>query len=102
MNFRLLFVLFYFTLVFTSCQKDSDSNEDQLIDPTASVNKGRDNVQDNKQIGTPCRNGYAGKYPCNGYDLLAHIDLYYLESTNGNDSWGWTDPDTKKNMYLWV
>ena len=45
MNFRLLFVLFFFTLVFTSCQKDSDSNEDQLIDPTASVDSGMDNVR---------------------------------------------------------
>ena len=52
MNFRLVFVLFYFTMFFTSCQKDSDSNVDQLIDSTGSVNKGRDNVQDNKQIGT--------------------------------------------------
>ena len=30
-------------------------------------------------------NGYA-EISCKGYDLLAHIDLYYLESTNGNDS----------------
>ena len=100
MNFRFVSVLFYFALVFTSCQKDSDSNDDQLIDPTGSVNKGRDNVQDNNQIGTPCRNGYAGKNPCNGYDLLAHIDLYSFESTNGNDSWGWTDPDTQKEYVL--
>ncbi len=100
MNFRLVFVLFFFTLVFTSCQKDSDSNDDQLIDPTGSVDNGRDNDQDNEQIGTPCKNGYAGKYPCKGYDLLAHIDLYSFESTNGNDSWGWTDPDTQKEYIL--
>jgi len=100
MNFRFVSVLFHFVLVFISCQKDSDSNNDQLIDPTGSVNKGRDNVHNNKQIGTPCRNGYAGKNPCNGYDLLAHIDLYSFESTNGNDSWGWTDPDTQKEYVL--
>ena len=100
MNFRFVSVLFHFALVFISCQKDSDSNNDQLIDLTGSVNKGRDNVQDNKQIGTPCRNGYAGKNPCNGYDLLAQIDLYSFESTNGNDSWGWTDPDTQKEYVL--
>lgn len=41
---------------------------------------------------TPCVNGFAGSYPCNGFDLQAHIDLNVLNSDRGNDSWGWTDP----------
>ena len=100
MNFRLLSVLLFFTLVFTSCQKDSDSNNDQLIDPNGSVDNGRDNDQDNEEIGTPCKNGYAGKYPCKGYDLLAQINLSSFESNGGNDCWGWTDPDTQKEYVL--
>jgi choice-of-anchor B domain-containing protein len=41
---------------------------------------------------TPCDNGFAGPYPCNGIDLIAHIDLDVLNAGAGNDSWGWTDP----------
>lgn len=42
---------------------------------------------------TPCENGFAGPYPCDGIDLQAHIGLNTLTSDRGNDSWGWTDPD---------
>ena len=100
MNFRLVYFLLSFMVVFTFCQKDSDSNNDQLIESTGLAENGSDNNHYNGQIGTPCKNGYAGKYPCNGYDLLAHIDLYSFESTNGNDCWGWTDPDTQKEYVL--
>ena len=49
---------------------------------------------------TPCVDGFAGKYPCNGYDLLAHLDLSKFDSYQGNDSWGWTDPTTQKEYVL--
>jgi choice-of-anchor B domain-containing protein len=39
-----------------------------------------------------CENGYAGNYPCDGYDLIAHVPLSILGGSTGNDSWGWTDP----------
>ena len=42
---------------------------------------------------TPCLNGMAGDYPCNGYDLQSFISLAELDTDRGNDSWGWTDPD---------
>lgn len=41
---------------------------------------------------TPCSNGFAGAFPCNGFDLIAHLDLNDLNAESGNDSWGWTDP----------
>lgn len=41
---------------------------------------------------TPCVNGFAGQFPCNGYDLISHIDLATMNASYGNDSWGWTDP----------
>ncbi len=41
---------------------------------------------------SPCNNGFAGSFPCSGYDLLAHFDLNLLNASSGNDSWGWTDP----------
>ena len=43
---------------------------------------------------TPCESGFAGSYPCEGYDLLAHLNLSDLDANLANDSWGWTDPTT--------
>lgn len=47
-----------------------------------------------------CENGFAGEYPCDGYDLLAHIPLSVFGVAKGNDSWGWTDPQTGKEYAL--
>ncbi|PVW14127.1 choice-of-anchor B family protein [Marixanthomonas spongiae] len=41
---------------------------------------------------TPCNNGMAGPYPCDGIDLQSHISLSEMNAGSGNDSWGWTDP----------
>jgi len=49
---------------------------------------------------TPCNNGDAGGYECNGYDLMAHIPLSVFNTTGANDSWGWTDPDDGKEYVL--
>ena len=51
---------------------------------------------------TPCVNGFADIYPCDNYDLLSHISLNTLagNGTEGNDSWGWTDPNTQKEYAL--
>lgn len=50
----------------------------------------------------PCENGFADIYPCDGYDLMAHIPNSDLggAGANGNDSWGWTDPATGKEYAL--
>ncbi len=50
----------------------------------------------------PCINGMAGIYPCNDYDLMAHIPIANLGGTGaeGNDSWGWTDSSTGKEYAL--
>ncbi|MAB38291.1 MAG: regulator [Aequorivita sp.] len=49
---------------------------------------------------TPCENGTAGQYPCNGLDLLSRISLSTFGSDRGNDSWGWTDPLDGKEYAL--
>lgn len=49
---------------------------------------------------TPCENGFAGQYPCDGYDLQAHITLAQMNANGGNDSWGWTDPDDGKEYAI--
>lgn len=44
---------------------------------------------------TPCTGGTAGGYPCSNIDLLSRIPLSnFGNATDGNDSWGWTDPNT--------
>ncbi|MBT3588566.1 MAG: choice-of-anchor B family protein [Flavobacteriaceae bacterium] len=50
-------------------------------------------VNQNSIAQTPCENGMAGDYHCNGYDLQSFISLAELDTDRGNDSWGWTDPD---------
>lgn len=46
---------------------------------------------------TPCVNGSAGGYPCNGIDLLSFMSVGQLGSnTSVADLWGWTDPLTGK------
>ena len=75
---------FYFNLIIlllVSCTKEIEIEED----PSNRVN---------------CLNGMAGIYPCNGYDLLSRIPLSDLGGTEGNDNWGWTDPDTGKEYVL--
>ena len=53
---------------------------------------------------TPCTNGMAGIYPCAGVDLLAHLPLTAIGaedgSIQGNDHWGWTDPQTGHNYVI--
>ncbi|CAM3322396.1 choice-of-anchor B family protein [Aequorivita lipolytica] len=49
---------------------------------------------------TPCENGMAGPYPCNGLDLLSRLSLNVLGSDRGNDSWGWTDPQDGKEYAI--
>ncbi len=49
---------------------------------------------------TPCNNGMAGPYPCDGYDLQAAISLSVMGASSGNDSWGWTDPEDGKEYAL--
>jgi len=49
---------------------------------------------------TPCENGMAGEYPCNGYDLLGRISLGTFGAQAGNDIWGWTDASTGKEYAI--
>jgi len=43
----------------------------------------------------PCIEGMAGDFQCHGVDLLAYVPLEDMGCEgNGNDIWGWTDPET--------
>jgi choice-of-anchor B domain-containing protein len=80
--FKPLFVLFIL-FAFYACSSDNG-----------------DNTNNNNSAIVQCINGMAGQYPCNGFDLVAHIPLNELGGTKGNDSWGWTDPETGKEYVL--
>lgn len=49
---------------------------------------------------TPCTNGFAGAYACNGIDLLAFMPLADIGGGSGNDIWGWTDSTTGNEYAL--
>ncbi len=49
---------------------------------------------------TPCENGFADGYPCDGYDLQSHISLGDMNASLANDSWGWTDSQDGKEYAL--
>ncbi|MGB7394283.1 MAG: choice-of-anchor B family protein [Pricia sp.] len=49
---------------------------------------------------TPCENGMAGIYPCNGYDFLGRVTLDDFDAESGNDIWGWTDASTGKEYAI--
>ncbi|NER13164.1 choice-of-anchor B family protein [Leptobacterium flavescens] len=89
--FRFIFSITFFFLY--SCS--SGSSDD--IDP------GDGNFDPNPPAANavvPCENGMAGIYPCNGYDLVAHINLQSLGAGRGNDIWGWTDSSDGKEYAL--
>ena len=47
-----------------------------------------------------CTDGFAEGFPCSNVNLYAHITAAQLGGGNGNDIWGWTDPDTGKEYAL--
>ncbi|MEN9347669.1 MAG: hypothetical protein RLZZ77_1180 [Bacteroidota bacterium] len=50
---------------------------------------------------TPCENGFAGIYPCENMDLLAHMTNAEIGGgDNTNDIWGWVSPVTNKEYAI--
>jgi len=78
-------ILFFSLLAFTfGCDPDDDSSGGNNL--TSGI--------------TPCENGMAGDYPCDGYDLVSTIPLSVFGASSGNDSWGWTDTTTGKEYAI--
>ena len=91
----------------------SDLDEDGIIDnqdncslvynPNQEDND-NDGIGDNCDLvdftSLPCIDGFAGDYPCDGYNLIGYLSIedLSLDSENSNrrlnDIWGWTDPLT--------
>ena len=49
---------------------------------------------------TPCQNGTAGAYACDGIDLLARIPRSTFGTGAMSDIWGWTDPQTGREYAI--
>jgi len=66
-------------------------------------NNGIGDVCENVTPLSPCENGMADIYPCNGIDLLAIIDAETLGGAlgaEGSDIWGWVDPSNGNEYAL--
>ena len=89
MNKNLLLALS--CILFLGCSND---------DSSSGLNNGNEDGNSNGNGGntslgfTPCEDGRAGVYPCDGFDLLGRVTLSEMSAGAGNDIWGWTDPST--------
>jgi choice-of-anchor B domain-containing protein len=96
----LLMLIFSFVL---ACGSD-DSDDTPMVDDDVTVtdDDGMGTTDDSPTTPimsfTPCENGMAGEFPCDGYDLLGRIQHSTFSAGEGNDIWGWTD-ETTGNEY---
>ena len=51
-------------------------------------------------FGVSCSDGFAGPFPCRGIALEAFVPLSAIGGGEGNDIWGWTDPQTRREYAL--
>jgi choice-of-anchor B domain-containing protein len=47
-----------------------------------------------------CEDGDAAGFACRNVDLLAHLPLAVFGAGSANDVWGWTDPETGREVAL--
>lgn len=48
----------------------------------------------------PCVDGFAAEFPCRNVDLLSFLPIGNIGGGQASSSWGWTDPDTRKEYAL--
>jgi len=88
-----ILLFFIVVLIFNNCSNDiSRDFETEITDPPLSYTF------------SPCENGMAGMYPCNGIDLLSGLSAKVLggsPNTESSDVWGWIDP-INNNEYALV
>ena len=84
-----MFCVLLLCLAFNCSNDDDNRNEEEE----------EDNISTTQ---APCVDGFAGEFPCNGFDLMSRIGVEELggAGAQGNDSWGWTDPETGKEYAL--
>lgn len=118
MKSRVLLLLFAASLCLVGCKDDDDifagvdTDGDGIIDTSDNCpfsanpdqldtdGDGIGNVCETFTAQSVCENGFADVYPCNGYDLMAHLTLADLNAGVGNDIWGWVDSTTGREYAL--
>ncbi|MGJ5642730.1 choice-of-anchor B family protein [Formosa sp. S-31] len=77
-----LAILAFNLIAIQACSSDNNSDTDETETPLIPL--------------AECVDGFADEYPCKDYDLMGFIDIETLGGINaeGNDCWGWTDPET--------
>jgi len=94
-NVSLLFILLLFA---SACSNNDNGIPDiDIIIPNDPPIEEPDDTEGNF---IPCENGFAGSFPCDGYDLLGRLSLNDLNASSGNDIWGWTDTDSNREFAL--
>ena len=82
-------------LITAACSNNSAADNDlDVITPPV------DNPGNPQTNFVACDNGFAGAYPCSGYDLLGRLSLNEMSATSANDIWGWVDVTTDKEYAL--
>jgi len=82
-------------LISVACSNNSSADNDlDVITPPI------DNPGDPQTNFVACDNGFAGAYPCSGYDLLGRLSLNDMSAASANDIWGWVDVTTDKEYAL--
>ncbi|MBT8282752.1 MAG: choice-of-anchor B family protein, partial [Muriicola sp.] len=92
-----LIFLFLFLLIL-GCSNYDDPNTD--LDVIVPNNPPEEEAGNSEGNFVPCENGFAGAYPCDGYDLLGRLSLNAMNASSGNDIWGWTDMTSGREFAL--
>ena len=105
MKFKSFYFITLTLLLLISCAKDPVVTEKKKTEITTETKDNTDNDETDRRetatkTFTPCENGQAGDFPCNGYDLMSRISIADFKSDAGNDVWGWTDNQTGKEYAL--
>ena len=101
----ILILIFIFGFVL-SCGSDANDDTPMVDDDDVTIpdDDGMGTTDDSPTTPTmsftPCENGMAGEFPCEGYDLLGRIQHSTFSAGEGNDIWGWTDSSTGKEYAL--
>lgn len=84
-------------LLLLGCSND-DHTHDPDHHPPLTVND--DPAGTGPLVFTPCENGMAGPFPCNGFYMQSRISLQQMSASAANDIWGWTDTESGKEYAL--